>query len=394
MRQPPAYMELADGGFITLYIDNLIAVGKPDTIKKLRDRWMGVGKKMGTFMKNRVSLKEWEMKTPREWSRSPVEYLGVEITRKQVKLESGEVVYQTQWRQLPRKIEKWRPHFERLLSSKMVSFRDVAKCCGRLLWRQCLSRVCLADFHDVIRIIKRMAKERSNKHWDVKMELTKEELEVINKHFEDMKTNAFIKSSCEDVARTTTFACSDSSGQGWGYVIFDDEWGIPPDGQYGEIWEESLRSCHIFIKELIAAKRTVIRCMQRASGPIHLILGVDNSAAAQVLRNKYSSNDFVIPHIRELCSEMEKSQCTLQVINLRSKDNASDGPSRGRRATEDEMRRCSIEMARSQLINGAHGIRENEYDGTNAPSPGLYGTKHEEKGDDLESAFVDFILSV
>jgi len=165
------------------------------------------------------------------------------------------------------------------------------------------------------------------------------------------------------------------------------------DVEHGRAWSGPLLASHIFVKELLAAKSTVEACIASHPGPLRITLGVDNTAAAHALRNGYSSNQFVMPHIRQLHQLLQISRSTLHVVSIRSEDNASDAASRGRRASNDEVKTTSILLAQHQLESSKMGLRANVYDPSKAPRRnGIRHDPHPEDDESLEAEFFDMIL--
>src|SRR5688500_13236480 len=71
------------------------------------------------------------------------------------------------WRQEPVKVAtRITPVRAELATRSPLTFRTVAQMCGRLLWRQTLSRRPLCDFHDVIEVVRAMCKARGKQNWN------------------------------------------------------------------------------------------------------------------------------------------------------------------------------------------------------------------------------------
>jgi hypothetical protein len=102
--------------------------------------------------------------------------------------------------------------------------------------------------------------------------------------------------------------------------------------------------------------------MSRPDNHTRVVIAVDNSAAAQVLRNLFSTNTFTMKEVQALNSFLKIQNASVEVINVRSKDNAADEPSRGK-DTDVTKRNATI----SCIKLGRQGLRPNQYDPEDAP---------------------------
>jgi len=80
---------------------------------------------------------------------------------------------------------------------------------------------------------------------------------------------------------------SDSSDDGYGYLIFTDEGEVKLEK--GHMWSKSLHQNHIYIKELFAAVFAIRLVLKTHPRNIEINIGGDNTAAASSLRNMYST---------------------------------------------------------------------------------------------------------
>ena len=193
-----------------------------------------------------------------------------------------------------------------------------------------------------------------------------------------MSKNSFIyPSESADDMLEECWCCSDSSSFASGYVLFQ-----PPEcisGQvvildFGARWSVDETEWHIFVKEFVAAKRTIIAAIGNKTRQ-HIILGIDNAGAYHVLRRMYSSNSFVIPHLRELAEVLLKSKSLLTCVLLKSAENAADDVSRLRQTITSQTLLTRGIMARQQMRAALNGYRLNTYDDTRAPQVAT-GVRH------------------
>jgi hypothetical protein len=158
---------------------------------------------------------------------------------------------------------------------------------------------------------------------------------------------------------------SDASSTGWGFIIFDKKSGN--DYTESGVYRDKDLDWHIFVKEFLTAKlaieKAVVRAkMSRPDNHTRVVIAVDNSAAAQVLRNLFSTNTFTMKEVQALNSFLKIQNASVEVINVRSKDNAADEPSRGK-DTDVTKRNATI----SCIKLGRQGLRPNQYDPEDAP---------------------------
>jgi len=135
---------------------------------------------------------------------------------------------------------------------------------------------------------------------------------------------------------------SDSSDRQWGYLIFTD------DGkkafEKGHRWSTGLREQHIFLKELCAAVFAIRHVLSANPMGMDIHIGIDNSAAANAVRNMYSGNVMACHILDKLHEQLAARQARVFVHSLRSEDNASDAASRGRKATHELVENCFSRM--------------------------------------------------
>ena len=272
------------------------------------------------------------------------------------------MTYSLQWRQNTEKMEAWLTCRSRVrdgCAKGVLSRRNVAQLCGRILWRFGLTRLPLCELSDVIAIIRKIAK---GTNWGDAAPLTHHEFASLLLHLDRLQENAWIDYAAEPERRTMT-ACSDSSLKGWGYVIFTAEKPI----ERGFAWSNMEE--HIFLKELIAACRTIEHCININNGkPTEVRIGIDNSAAAHAIRNLHSSSPHAEQQLRRLWQTLSSTKSTVRVVSLLSAENAADEASRGRRASAMKMKECCQKIALEQVECALDGLRLNTYDPSSQPA--------------------------
>ena len=104
-------------------------------------------------------------------------------------------------------------------------------------------------------------------------------------------------------------------------------------------WSPSVRKCSIFVKELLAAVIAIERAM-RYPHTKTICIAVDNTAAAHVLRRRYSNNSAALEMMLRLDKQITAAHVDLEVISVPGSDNVADCPTRGKSL-------CPIRAART-----------------------------------------------
>jgi hypothetical protein len=384
LRQPPKWLELKEGGFITVYLDNIIVIASDGTIEKMFGLFKPETEGGSNVFKRcfNVDLKEWEHRTSTMWETNPIEFLGVEIHRR----SASHAKYHTRWRASPSRAAKWKLTAEQMwlrMVNDQATFRDVAKLTGRALWCHSLSLEPLCELHDIINVLRRSAKARQNQRWEGRHMLTTQEKDICKATLDRLFDNEWLTDKRWDSKPPRkVWACSDASGSAWGYVT----WGHQ-DTIVGAPFPKQICEAHIFVKEFLAAEYCIMNILESAVSNTpgkqhytHIVLGIDNSAVAQVLRNMYSANTFVQPRISALNKALREAETTLEIVNVRSEDNAADEPSRGTTPTEEKKR-----LTREVLRLGTQGLRANEYNPGDAPTKTWIRRNDENEVDEFDT---------
>jgi len=270
------------------------------------------------------------------------DYLGVSFSlqRPSKKRERDAMCFPTlRHRQSSKKHAKW-CQLEPLWSLPL-SARNLAAYIGKILWRNTISMTPLCGIAPVIAILRRLASHRvqSKSTWDDEnFSLTEEEINVMNLWWNFCVENPWHDCPSDEPIRHVTYLVSDSSDNRWGYLIFTE------DGrrsfEKGHKWSTGLQKQHIFMKELCAAIFAIRHVITTRPPGADIHIGVDNSAAANALRNMYSGNLMACRLLDTLHKELIAHKARIFVHSIRSEDNASDPVSRGRRASNVEIANC------------------------------------------------------
>lgn len=115
--------------------------------------------------------------------------------------------------------------------------------------------------------------------------------------------------------------------RGWGYVIWDDEDIITERNTHSGSFNSRVSTSHIYVKEMLAATFCVESiCKEKAN--CRILLCVDNTAAVGSIRAMYSSNVHANGLIVRLYDALNASGNVLEIVSVRSSDNAADPASR------------------------------------------------------------------
>lgn len=143
----------------------------------------------------------------------------------------------------------------------------------------------------------------------------------------------------------------------WGWVILDERHAATETDfsaiSGGGEFIGGLGFANIFLQELavaIWAIRSAIR-----QGKQHIVIVVDNTGAAAVLRRLYSHNAVATGWLAALGSLLREKRVYLRVISVPGKKNVADAPSRGRRITLLEYL-TTLEVVEAELEGRRIGI--------------------------------------
>jgi len=396
--QPPCFLRLKGGGFVTLYYDNVLAIGNEAVISELKAIWL---KNFSTDLFD-ITLKEIDHLTPSQMSSGvPIKYLGVHIERMKRSSRDRDGFFQssyyTRWKQIPERLKKWIPHLEKIGSSPTMTYRNLSKICGRVIWAETLKKHTMIDLHPLIRILRRcMQHKHVRKHdWDTSVSLTKEEQATLLYFTKKITANQYQYADETDDAhpRKEVWACSDSSTPGRGFVIFPaSQTTEGVSHEWGKTWNADEVNWHIYRKEFHAAMEAITGILELHGKSLHIRLGVDNSAVYHALARKYSNNEDAIKLLLKIRDMLSTSNSILSVTLLRSEENAADPASRNVKLTSAQARICRSAMARQQLRDAIEGIRSNDYDIRRVPAHNSSGgLRHDEMVCPEEDRLTNFL---
>ena len=270
------------------------------------------------------------------------EYLGVafSLKKKQKRSSTGDTYHTLRHRQCKKKHTKWtelQPEWEQPHTA-----RSLAAFIGKILWRHSISLEPMCAIAPVISILRRLATHRisTKSTWDDKnFTLTEDEILTMAMHWDLCLLNEWHEARNDlIVERHIVRLVSDSSDRQWGYLIFNQ------DGEKaferGHRWSISLQGQHIFLKELCAAVFAIRHILTVNPPGVDIHIGIDNSAAANAIRNMYSGNVMACKILDKLRQELSAKQARVFVHSLRSEDNASDAASRGKKASAEQVENC------------------------------------------------------
>lgn len=351
LRQLPTFINIKGGGFICLFYDNIFVFHmNPSMMDKVEQRLRrNFGPRRegsGGFNFTHNFFERYSAKKLRDLT-TPAEYVGVEFnlsTKREKELPLGTLL----WRQCTKKHAKWME--VKIDWSIPQTPRCVCSFIGRILWRHGITLRPLCGLAPVIRILRRIAslRHKESYSWDDKVvQLSEEERAILATHWDIVTLNQHEHGSTSThVKAHRVRLCSDSSDEGYGYLLFTD------DGQVklekGHMWSKSLHKTHIFIKELMAAVFAIRLTLKTYPPNLEINIGVDNTAAASALRNMYSGNVMACEVLDKLYTELQNHNASLRVWGLRSEENASDPSSRGKIAHPELVEECFRVMLKQE----------------------------------------------
>jgi len=373
LTQLPTFVPVVGGGFLCLYYDNIFVVHTDYRIlekvqKRLERNFSGKDHGAIHFVTKDLHGGQTGLEALRRAARpygdgvniplgAPIqmysskklctegcqaEYLGVAFSlrkRDNKRGRDGTTFHLLRHRQCAKKHAKWmqlepkwtQPH----------TARDLAAYIGKILWRHSISMRPMCAIAPVISILRRLASHRleTKSTWDdCNFHLNEDEVATMTLCWNICQQNEWHEFTPFECARKVVRLVSDSSDSKWGYLIFTDEGSKA--FEKGHDWSLGLRPQHIFIKELCAAVFAIKHVISVNPDGVDIHIGIDNSAAANAIRNMYSGNVLACRILDGLHADVARRHARIFVHGLRSEDNASDAASRGRKATEEQVENC------------------------------------------------------
>ena len=343
LEETPEFVELAGGGFCFLFYDNFFVIGNDEKEVSMVSSAFEANRKQF-----KLDLKVADSYSPKMLKTQTVDLLGMQFHFGRKRDREGDWQYYAEWKQAQKSKEKW---IENAIDEEL-SARQLATVIGRIIWRTSIALTPRCYQADVIRMLSKYAKLRytSKVDWDTPfIHLSELEAETLERAWKAVVENDYESISVGE-PHQTTFACSDSSDDRWGLCVFNVEeysdlntWTIAEEVPF--TWTDSASKYHIFVKEALSAVWTIKRILRKQGQYHHVVLGVDNTAAAAAIRNGYSSNAMVNDYVADLYRELEEKKATIEIVNLRSADNASDSASRGTLCDKERRDRCFKAMS-------------------------------------------------
>ncbi len=220
----------------------------------------------------------------------------------------------------PKTITKWQRAFMSLSKIETPTRRQVAQAIGILIAD---SRVRLKLLMEVSQHIKLLRVDSCG--WNEPSSISPAAWMLLRGALEIICQNQWTTLRREGPRPTRIILAADASDTHAGFVAFDQS------GIIEQIGFDVPSCLHIFTKELIAAKSSILWACARYQNTT-LILLEDNSAAATALRNLYTLSESGAAIIEDVIKALASSENVLLVSGIRSEDNPADEISR-RKAT-------------------------------------------------------------
>ena len=375
----PTYIALRGGGFLCVYYDNCLVAGPSTVVERVTQ----LIRRNGECFEAAVKPGSDQLKTSHDLVASPMNFLGADLYFER----SREDKFVFCWKQALDKVEKWRG--DRLCHdpadegpspwNKKWTRRELASLIGRMLWRRSLYYHPRTGTAPIISLLRRLAKKDKTFGWDTRdFILTQDEQDLCLHTWTEVLLNPPHKFT--DAPRPTTHVvlATDSSDQGYGYVMYDHTGRIIEEEGY--LWKDMKTpkgsghvdwvKRHIYLKELKCAIDTITKMAMRFPGS-QFECGQDNSAAAAAIRNMFSGCVEACVWLDALHETLEKYGCSVNVWGLRSEENSSDPASR--RCYPDGPQ-CASEKLGKACWDAIQGQMKGYHLGHYESTPGLAGT--------------------
>jgi len=253
------------------------------------------------------------------------------------------------WRHEPSKLEKWLQAFEFPLTTP----RKVSKVAGVLIWNtivQLQSMQAIVPEINALRGVVKMV--RCKRDWDKPFTrseqdaldriLTQERLRV---HHDALQENQWLFLR-EEEERPVVYLASDATETSIAGVMLNERAFV-----IGHFAKLDMKFSHIYVKEVLGVYYTVLWAQQQlqCQGPVEFRIAVDNKAAAAACQRCYSSNDQVNEVLVRLWRFLEENTIRLKCVDIHTKLNVADAPSR-RRETTRKLARATL-----QVLQGGDG---------------------------------------
>ncbi len=241
------------------------------------------------------------------------------------------------------------------------SCRMVSKIVGSAIWHAYIASRPLLDLHDVIEITRNVALVVARtKCWDSVFHLSDLQTSHLKTCLDKIIANEW-QYDWATYTGDTVFAASDASDDKGAWVILlseqvhglSDNWPLQ-------------KSEHIFLKELRSAVRAI---QELAPQDGTLVLAIDNTAAAHVLKNFYSSSSIGRTLAKQAFDCLRERRCRLIVVGILGVDNFADSPTRDlpwcekrRKKTWDTLQAALAGHERKEVNPNRRGASSHEDD--------------------------------
>jgi len=334
----PPYIELFDTsgkvvGFIKIVYDNIgIFLSDATLARSWKEQLLSCGPKFNVKWKEMYVLDSRGvfdvlhnspvMRSDDPTSRShELTFLGAEI-------QTASSDHPFRWRHDQKKIHKW----QRVFAKVPTTAKDVSKIVGVLVW-DCIIHLmpfaAITEQIDGLRVVSGLVEKKSD--WD--RPLTVQTLRVIQEIFSlERLQSMYAQISLNpwyyghhDPNRRTFFMASDATEQSIAGVLLNESGRVVT--HFAKL---NLRPTHIYTKEVLAIYATVL-FVQRVRGSDEAAvfrIAVDNKAAAAACMRCYSTCSGMNRILLKLWEFMERHNIKLQCVDIHTKLNIADLPSR------------------------------------------------------------------
>lgn len=272
-------------------------------------------------------------------AKPPATYLGMEVGWR---LDPQRHRSRFEWRHALARRRKW----WQSCGHVVMTCRSVSHLVGVIVWNSHIRLEPLAYVKCVIDILRVALSKRNG--WDKHEPELRDDLE---------RLTAIVRTICLDsswihqrdlASHRTIYAASDASSKRWGYIVYDVN--LEEIRHSNDAFDQRMYQSHIFVKELLAAVLAIEWCCQNlgSENSIEIVIAVDNTAAAGVLRRLYSTTKMGDEMVRRVLAALD-SRHILRVMTLRSEDNPSDPLTRNRPM-------CSVRNTRFHELVGAYKV--------------------------------------
>ena len=341
-RSPPSYVILKSKGKVflvmTLWYDNIgIFTSDGSLVNKIAALLpKRFEKELHYYLKDSTFLGPSRLNKS---AQEHPEYLGVCFRRSCTRTRDGQLTSVLEWQICDKKRQKWRNILRDNPTRLVKTCRDVARIIGIILWSCRLQYLPLCRMSrelDVLRFASALSDAGGG--WDTPCSLLEAD-ELLLRHDLSLATkdNWFQKPEIWLSSDTPLFLATDSSKPRWAYVYWDgyrsQSYRAIRNGWWHEFGQyEGICEASIFVKELLTAVIAIEHlCTEFRARRI--ILFIDNSAAAGVIRRLASTTHAGTELARRVDDALQKGGNILEVVQIASENNPADPPTRNKPIT-------------------------------------------------------------